>query len=308
MLFVVAFFGALLVSALGSPVPASIAAPGAAASTEAATFAPIGVQSSADPEASAAPGQPKVLGHVYTSAYCSEFVEHYDAAATTIIGNDQHLTNVDATLQDIENNYDLRNGASRVYDDRVKLIGDVGQMLKTIPASQKAVDDLLAQAKATTDPDRKAALQEAASELQHTVDHQRAVANDLTNVVHVLMDKHTSEDTAETAIQWMMLPGYSEHGISLNDDPVPPPGEDSIGHHEAVSNATPSASPSPGSVEDVMQWGRQRSVIATSESNAAAAAQKVVRICDDEHAPTPPPGAIGTIAPSPDAPSSSPSP
>src|SRR5690242_21437164 len=59
------------------------------------------------------------------------------------------------------------------------------------------------------------------------------------SVIHVLEDKHTSEDTAETNIGYLLLPGYSEHGISLNDDPVDQPGTNTMLHSDPKSSPTP---------------------------------------------------------------------
>jgi hypothetical protein len=288
-----------LVTALGSPVPA--ADPSASSPTSSPspvwTLAPIAVGSQPEPAASSASGQPKVLGHVYASAYCTNFVERFNVAATTIVSNDQDLTSVDTTLRRIEDDYDRIDGAGRVYDDRVKLIDEVSQLMKSIPVTQAAVNDLLAQAKATTDPDRKAALQESASELQRTVDRQKAMADDLNGVVNVLMDKHKAEDTAEYNIQNLLLPGMQAGHVSLLDDPVPEAGEGSNLKWSPSPSPSPGATPKPGSVEDVLQWTRQRSIIANAESHAAAAADHVVTICDQERPPTAPPVAPPTSTP-----------
>lgn len=301
----IALGAAVFVAAAASPVPASNPAPpqsgvSAASGAPAASATPQASPSPSlaplilidrapapSPGASPSPGQPKILGHVYTSAYCSTFVEHFNQATTGLITDDRHLDSVDATIHKIQDDWYRRDGAMRVYDDRVKLIDDVGAMLKAIPKTQAEVNALIAQAHATTDPARKAALTEAASQLQQTVDRQNTVAYDLTNVIHVLLDKHTEEDTAEANIQAMLPPGYQEHGISLLDDPVDQPGVDTLGH--STPNPSVSATPRAGDLEDILQWGRQRWIIASSESRAAIAADKLVRICDGEVMPSPPP-------------------
>lgn len=295
----IALFAAVFVAAAASPVPASSPAPAASGAPASSTASPQASPSPSlaplilidrapapSPNPSGSPGQPKILAHVYTSAYCSTFVEHFNHATTGILGDDRHLDSVDATIHQIQDDWYKRDGAMRVYDDRVKLIADVNAMLKSIPQTQAEVNSLIAQAQATTDPARKAALTDAASQLQKSLDRQRTVTYDLTNVVHVLEDKHTSEDTAESNIQSLLLPGYSEHGISLLDDPVDQPGVDTMAH----GTPDPKVSPTPraGDLEDILQWGRQRWIIASSESNAAIAADKLVRICDGEVMPSPP--------------------
>ena len=293
----IALGAAIFVAAAASPVPAQNPAPspsgapataGAPQASPSPSLAPLVLIDRVPagvPTTSPSPGLPKVLTHIYTSAYCSTFVEHFNNATSGIIGDDKHLDSVDATIHQIDLDWDKRDGAMRVYDDRVKLIGDVSAMLKQIPQTQAEVNALLAQANQTTDPQRKAALLDAASQLQKAVDRQRTVTYDLTNVIHVLEDKHTSEDTAETNIGYMLLPGYSEHGISLNDDPVDQPGTDTLAHSDPKVSPTPKA----GDLEDILQWGRQRWIIASSESRAAVAADKLVRICDGEIMPAPPP-------------------
>ena len=287
--FAIALGTAIFVAVLVSPVPAQSPAPVPSADP---TLAPIDDGSVPGPAASASPGQPKVIGHIYTSASCSNFVEHFNAAARTVISNDQHLDSVDLNLRSIENDWNRRDGATRVYDDRVTLIATVAKMLTSIPQSQAAVNELLAQAKVTTDPAKKAALLESASQLQKTIDRQRAVTYDLTNVIHVLLDKHKREDMGETHIHDTLPPGYQYVGISLLDDPVPEPGSNSM---QSGTDPTPtppsSTAPKPGSMEDVLQWTRQRWIIGTAESKAAVAADRVVRICNQERDASPAPAA-----------------
>jgi len=309
--FAIALGSAVLVAALASPVPAANPAP-AASPSAGPTLAPIGVEPEPAPSSSANPDQPKLLGHIYTSAYCSNFVEHFNTAARTVIDNDQHLDTVDSNLHAIENDWDKTDGAMRVYDDRVALIATVDKMLKSIPVSQAAVNQLLAQAKETTDPARKAALLESASQLQKTIDRQRAVTYDLSNVIHVLLDKHKTEDMAETNIRNTLPNGYQYVGVSLLDDPVPEPGEDSMVHNKPSPSPSPGATPKAGSVEDIMQWTRQRWIIGNAESKAAVAADKVVRICNQESdasassSATPSSSAAPPIAPPVAAPSPTP--
>lgn len=296
---------------LASPVAAIVAAPTPAPSaTPAATLAPIDDGSQPDSSASTAPGQPKLLGHIYTSAFCRDFVERFNSATTVIVSNDRHFDTIDKTLHGIEDDWNRRDGASRVYADRNQLIADVGAMQNAIPLSQKAINALLAQAKASTDSQRKSALQEAASQLQRTLDRQRAVAYDLTSVIHVLMDKHTVQDTMDYQIQELAPEGLIVN-LHPGDDPVPEPGVDTLMQPRDTpaprpgASATPGPSPTPAQVEDMLQWDRQRGVMSDAESKAASAASTVIRICDDEHVPTPPPAA-GSILPS-AAPSPSPS-
>jgi hypothetical protein len=289
----IALGAAVLVAAVSSPVPALSPTP---SPSGAPTLAPIDDTVTPGPAPSGSSPGPKVIGHIYTSAFCTSFVEHFNQASRIVIGNDRQLDAVDLNLHKIDDDWNRLDGAMRVFDDRVALISMVDQMVRSIPASQAAVNALLAQAKTTTDPERKAALLESASQLQKTIDRQRAVAYDLTGVIHVLIDRHKREDMAETNINRTLPPGMPPVRISLLDDPVPEPGTDTMMQPAPSpsprpgATAAPTAEPSPGSVEDILQWTRQRSIMGTAESRAAVAAGHVVRICNQERMPTPPPG------------------
>ena len=227
----------------------------------------------ATPNPSSTGPYPRVLGHVVASAACMRFVEHYNVAAVEMTANDVRISAVDTTLNDLADDYYKHDGALLAYDHRIKLMDNVSHMLQSIPVEQRAVNDMLAQAKVTTNPTRQAALQESASQLQKTVDRQRAVAYDLTNVVHVLMDKHGSEDTMATRIQETLLPGetFTAHP---GDDPVPQPGDELPVRSGPEKNQT--------TAQDVMQYSRQKSIIAVAETRAATAASRVVTSCHQD--------------------------
>jgi hypothetical protein len=276
----------LLLALLAAPVLATNATP--SAPLPAPTLAPIEDSSQPDVSASSAPGQPKTIGHIYANAYCEDFVEHFNVATSIIVSNDRHFDTVDKTLHAVEDDWNRRDGAIRVFDDRTRLIVDVSAMMKSIPLSQAAINQLLAQANATTDPERKEALLESASQLQKTLDRQRAVTDDLTTVIHVLMDHHTNEDTIETQVNELLPAGYHTY-FDTGDDPVPAPGTHTLMQPDPTPAPSPGVSPTPSGVEDVMQWQRQRSIIAGAETKAATAADRVVRICGSDREPTPPP-------------------
>lgn len=238
-----------------------------------ATLAPLSIPNAETPDPVAS-GSEKVLGHIYTTAFCSRFVEHYNVAATTLIGNDRRMDAAGVNVEQIADDYKRRDGALRIVDHRNQLIAAVGEMMRSIPVGQSAVNDLLQQAKETTDEERRQALHESASQLQRSVDRQRAVAYDLSNYAHVLMDKHKKEDTAEYRIQQTLPPGMPPVNITALDDPVPEPGDvnpaliDAPGHKAAT-------------VKEVLQWDRQRSIIRDAESNAQIAAGRIVTVCTD---------------------------
>jgi hypothetical protein len=251
--------GAGQIPAQSSPAPVS-------------PLTPISLNATPDPTATGP--YPRLLGHIIASASCMRFVEHYNVAAALMAANDTHIVTIDGALNQIADDYYRRDGALRAYDHRLVLIDNVSQMLKTIPAEQGAVNDLLAQAKETKNPARQAALQESASQLQKSVDRQRSLAYDLSNVVHVLMDKHGYEDTFAARISAVIPPGVS-FNLNPGDNPVPQPGDGPL--------LTRSAPPkNQTTAQDVLQYDRQKSIIGAAETKAASAATRVVTTCVQE--------------------------
>jgi hypothetical protein len=296
---VIAFATMLHAPAFGqdpTPAPSPMISPGVLppAQSSPAPVSPLTPLSlNATPNPTSTGPYPRLLGHIVASASCIRFVEHYNVAATLMSANDERIVSVDSALNQIVDDYYRRDGALRAYEHRLALIDNVSQMLKTIPVEQGAVNDLLAQAKETKNATRQAALQESASALQKSIDRQRAVAYDLSNVVHVLMDKHGSEDTMESRIQSTYLPGFT-YVSHLGDDPVPQPGDGPL-----LTSTTPPKNQT--TVQDVMQYDRQKKIISANETKAASAATRVVTTCVQESDGTP----AGQSTP---APSLSPSP
>src|SRR4029077_1418083 len=194
--------------------------------------------------------------------------------------NDGRIAAVDTTLTAISDDYYRRDGALRAYDHRLQLIDYVSKMINSIPGEQAAINDMLAQAKETKNLQRQAALQESASQLQKSVDRQRSMAYDLTNVAHVLMDKHGYEDTFAGLISHVLPPGTS-FNLNPGDNPVPQPGDGPLLNRSAPDKNQTTA-------QDVLQYGRQTSIINRAETNAASAAARVVTTCVQESGGSPP--------------------
>ncbi|MDE2572466.1 MAG: hypothetical protein KGM44_08100 [bacterium] len=247
--------------------PARAAAPEPSPSPLAPVTIPLASPTPARSEA----GQPlKVIERLYVNSFCSRFVQHFNVAANVLVANDARLEQSSADLDRVEADYVKRDGALRVYDDRNRLIAEVGEMMRSIPIGQAAINDLIAQARSTRDPERKQQLTIAASEMQRSVDRQRAVSYDLSNVIHVLLDKHTIQDTAEYQIaQTMPYPNIPVIVTTL-DDPVPEP------HSTSAAEAL---APKPATAKEVLQFDRERYIIAHAESRAAAAADLIVKSC-----------------------------
>ncbi|HEY7980188.1 MAG TPA: hypothetical protein VID19_01795 [Candidatus Eremiobacteraceae bacterium] len=238
----------------------------------AATLAPIGDDQSSAPTVQGT-ATPKILGHEVVSAYCSTFVARFNVAATTMLADDKLLDDATAAETDYENDFFHLDGAMRSWDHRLAMIAALNQILHTIPKTQAAVNDLRAQAKASTDVERRSALTEGAAQLQTSIDHQRIVANELNDAVDATLDLHTAEDTVGHHNSGLM--DERQKTIDPGDAPVPHPG-DSLPSARAPHAYYASV------VEFVLHMPRDRQLGADAESSAAAAATRVVRSCTQE--------------------------
>jgi hypothetical protein len=277
--FAVAFATALGAPAFGgdpAPTPSPMASP--ADTSHPLPIAPVSpllpLSLDATPDPASTGAYPRLLGHIIATAACIRFVDHYNVAEAAIVANDERIAAVDTTLTAISDDYYRRDGALRAYDHRLQLIDYVTKMLNSIPGEQAAVNDMLAQAKESKNPQRQAALQESASQLQKSVDRQRSMAYDLTNVAHVLMDKHGYEDTFAGLISRVLPPGTS-FNLDPGDNPVPQPGDGPLLNRSAPDKNQTTA-------QDVLQYGRQTSIINRAETRAASAAARVVTTCVQE--------------------------
>jgi hypothetical protein len=220
---------------------------------------------------------PKVLGHQIVSAFCTTFVARFNDAATTLHADDQLLDDATAAETDYENDFSRLDGALRSWDHRLALIAALGRIMHTIPLTQAAVNDLRAQAVATSDAGRRTSLMEGAAQLQTSVDHQRIVARELNDAVDAMLDLHTADETAGSPVN-----GLSDKrkifNIGAGDAPVPHPG-DSLPQSRARGEYDASA------VESILHMPRDRQLTAEAESNATAAVVGIMRSCEQEIAP-----------------------
>lgn len=261
-----AAMSAIPLTAAGNAVQMPSAADVAPTPSPTAALAPIDEQ----PPPVQATSTPKVLGHEIVSAFCTAFVARFNVAATTMLADDNLLDDATAAETDYENDYFRLDGATRSWDHRLAMIAALSQIMRTIPKTQAAVNDLRAQAAASTDAERRAALAEGALQLQTSLDHQRIVANELNDAVDATLDLHTIEDTIGR--QPHVPDGPPRVSIDAGDAPVPHPGD---GLPQARSAGTYYAS----AIEFYMHMPRDRQLGANAESNAAAAATRIVRSC-----------------------------
>ncbi|HKW45727.1 MAG TPA: hypothetical protein VJN22_08715 [Candidatus Eremiobacteraceae bacterium] len=245
-----------------SPTPTVTSVPSATA-----TLAPIG-EPAATVSAPSSSATPKILGHEIVNAFCSAFIAHFNVAATTMLADDKLLDDATAAETDYENDFFRLDGATRSWDHRLALIAALTRIMRTIPDTQAAVNELRMQAAASADPQRHAALAESASQLQASIDHQRIIANELQDAVDAMLDLHTAEDTI----------GF--HGslgaqkiFASDDAPIPHPGD-------TLPQPRPSGVYYASAVEQILHMPRGRRLVAAAESNAESAVMPAVRSCN----------------------------
>jgi hypothetical protein len=274
--FAIWFAAAMLAMQLSMASPVSAPAIGTDTPPEpspAATLAPIGDDQSPVPTVQGT-ATTKILGHEIVSAFCSTFVARFNVAATTMLADDKLLDDATAAETDYENDFFHLDGAIRSWDHRLAMIAALNQILRTIPKTQAAVNDLRAQANASTDVERRAALTEGAAQLQTSIDHQRIVANELNDAVDATLDLHTAEDTVAHHNSGLM-DERQKTNVDPGDAPVPHPGD-------TLPSARAPHAYYASVVEFVMHMPRDRQLVANAESNAAAAVTRIVRSCTQE--------------------------
>jgi hypothetical protein len=267
-----AYVLALCVAATAASLP--LPGPAAPPPAPAPTLAPIEDPESPNPAPSSS-AAPKLLGHVFVSAFCTTFVERFNVAARTMVADDVRLDDAVAAVRAYEDDFSRLDGAFSAWDHRLQLIAALKDLLVTIPKTQAAVNDLREQAKEATDPQRRDALAESAARLQESVDHQRIVAREMQALVGLMLDMHSAEDTVGHTASGMLAPGEKFNANAL-DAPVPKPGDVLVGRtHSGVPRG-------PSAIELVLRVPRDRLVIGDAEAGAAAAAARVVRTCIEE--------------------------
>jgi hypothetical protein len=268
---------ATFVAASTTAVPAGSVPPGPSPGSAApAALAPINDDQPPSPTATGT-ASPKVLGRVFVSAFCKSFVERFNVAAKTMIADDAHLDEATMAVRGYEDDFFRLDGALTSWNHRLQLIAALKDLLGTIPKTQAAVNDLRVQAQSASDLERRQALLESASQLQDSVDHQRLVANEMTDLVDMMLDLHTAEDTIGQSSAGTRAPGEGFH-LNAGDAPVPHPGDGLANVHNARLGG-------PSALEWVYHMPRDRQIIGDAEANAATAARRIVRSCAQDVPP-----------------------
>jgi hypothetical protein len=216
------------------------------------------------------------IGHVRAvSSFCQAFIAHFNGAARAMLDNDQTLTFVDFTLGGLQPHFKAKGGELLLYDDRVRLIRYTDSIFKTVPALQNEIDQLRRSAALTSDPDQAKAARDTASELQQSLDRERAMAYDSLGVVHALMDLALGA-TSDTTLQ--VHPG-GPPTIGAPEVSGPSASTNYIGSVASNSDYTQTTPADRRDVRSYLQFDKQFDRIGLAESAAVAHARAVADGC-----------------------------
>ncbi len=236
----------------------------------------------AEPEPAATASPPaqrepvREIGRVRAlSGFCQAFVTHFNGAAHAMLNNDQTLTFVDFTLAGLQPHFKAKGGEVLLYDDRVRLLHYTDDIFKTVPALQSEIDQLRRSADLTKDPEQAKDARDAASELQQSLDRERAMANDSLGVARALMDLALGT-TSDTTVQ--VHPG-GPPTIGAPDVSGPSASTNYIGSVASNSDYTQSTPAQSRDVRSYLQFDKQFDKISQAESEAVEHANAVAAAC-----------------------------
>jgi hypothetical protein len=138
---------------------------------------------------SASPRPPlKVIVTVKSTPYCSALADHFNGAMAPIHGNDLTFDKVDVQLDDMNNMFKYPNYIDRFVVLRTKLLKEVEVLNASLRPIQSEIDQLRASAKLSNDPAEQAQMTQAAVKLSNVYQRQFELSNDLTALVHSMME------------------------------------------------------------------------------------------------------------------------
>ncbi len=141
---------------------------------------------SPSPAPSASPGPLKEIIRIRSSALCSEFATHVNAAIGSAVRNDTALGNLIVTLRSPRNADDLMDMGLRRRNAIDGIVAYADSITKDWKDGEKEVGRLRDLAQKSTDPDEKAELKASADALGGALWRQRKIARDLDGFIAYL--------------------------------------------------------------------------------------------------------------------------
>lgn len=202
------------------------------------------------------------IGRVRSSAYCTSFTNHFNAAVVPLLKNDFAVGLLDRSIDELEAHFSEIGGDVRIVDDRLRMADAVRRLQEAIPRAQSEINFLRDGAKLGSDPERVARVRDLASQLQTALDKHKQIAHDVGSVVHVLMEM-SSGDARDDVFY------TAKHAMSPDTPAVAAP---------ALTGGGPIAAGPPlgTTLKELLRWSGQRDRIDQAESKAAAYADQIM--------------------------------
>jgi hypothetical protein len=132
--------------------------------------------------------QLKTIATVRSTPFCTSIAQHFNAAVAPMLANDRTLDQVDPQLVDLNDVFHHPDYPIRYSSLRVKLMGEVDQLQKSLPFMQQQINQLRQGETLTKDPQDAKAIHQIAEKLQLAYNKQMQLETDLTGVVRAMMD------------------------------------------------------------------------------------------------------------------------
>jgi hypothetical protein len=162
----------------------------------------------ATPTPTPAPSQLKTIVNVRSTPFCTSIAQHFNAAVGPMLANDRVLDQIRPQLVDLNDVFDHPDYQIRYSGIRVKLMGQVAQLQKSLPFMQQQINQLRAGEALTKDPQDAKSIHQIAEKLQLAYNKQMQLETDLTGVVRAMMDYHPPEnlDVAQEELAQSQMP------------------------------------------------------------------------------------------------------
>ncbi|HET7815315.1 MAG TPA: hypothetical protein VFL13_13195 [Candidatus Baltobacteraceae bacterium] len=136
----------------------------------------------------------KTIVTVKSTPFCNSLGQHYNAAAGPMLANDRDLDRINVQLMNFDDMFHHPDYQIRYSDTRVALMKYVSEIVKSLPAMQREINQLRTGESLTTDKAEAAQLHQVAEKMQLAYNKQHQLATDLSGVIQSMMDYRPPAD------------------------------------------------------------------------------------------------------------------
>ncbi|HLI95757.1 MAG TPA: hypothetical protein VKT72_06685 [Candidatus Baltobacteraceae bacterium] len=152
--------------------------------------------------------QLKTIVNTRSTPFFTSIAQHFNAAVGPMLANDATLDQIDPQLVDLNDVFHHPDYAIRYSTIRVKLMGQVAELQKSLPFMQQQINQLRQGETLTKDPQDAKAIHQIAEKLQLAYNKQMQLETDLTGVVRSMMDYQPPDnlDIAQEELAEQQMP------------------------------------------------------------------------------------------------------